>query len=190
VWTGGELIVLVDGINPDDGKPYPANLAHAAAYSPASNRWRRIAALPHHRLGERAVWDGHDVVVVAVRSPQFGVALPSPSRQVLAYSPATNRWRQVASMSTGRSQFASVWTGTRVLIWGGTTTAANVPETPPRGLAYNPSTNRWSALPQAPLRPRLAPTAVWTGRAMIVWGGRTRGPQYLSDGAAFIPAVP
>jgi hypothetical protein len=51
---------------------------------------------------------------------------------------------------------------------------------PRHGLAYDPRTNRWSALPQAPLAGRSRPTAVWTGRAMITWGGDAK-----TDGAVF-----
>jgi hypothetical protein len=146
-------------------------------------------ASPGYRLGERAFWDGHEVLLVAVGKPQIGRP-PSPGRLLYAYSPTTNRWRQLASMPSGRSQFAAVWDGKRLLVWGGAITAANVPQNPPTGTAYNPRTNRWSPLPRATLRPRLGPTAVWTGRTMIVWGGWTIGTRYFTDGAAFTPTAP
>jgi hypothetical protein len=41
------------------------------------------------------------------------------------------------------------------------------------------------------LRGRSNPTAVWTGRQMIVWGGTIPGPQTntpATDGAAYLPA--
>jgi hypothetical protein len=50
---------------------------------------------------------------------------------------------------------------------------------------YNPATNRWSALPESPLHGRQFPTAVWTGRQMIVWGGfipRKNTPRTFPDG--------
>ena len=50
------------------------------------------------------------------------------------------------------------------------------------GAAYDPRTNSWSPLPQAPLAGRLQPTAVWTGRSLITWGGGTK-----TDGAVFTP---
>jgi N-acetylneuraminic acid mutarotase len=175
-WTGRELIILVTGIDPD-GKPYPASLARAAAYNPTTNRWRRIAPLPAPRAGATVVWDGHELLVVG------------PYRASFAYNPATNRWRRLAPMSSGRQRAAAVWTGKRLLIWGGTTTSSESPQSPPRGLAYKPTTNRWSTLPAAPLRGRLDPTAVWTGRAMIVWGGYRPKPgggqTVFADGAAF-----
>ena len=42
----------------------------------------------------------------------------------------------------------------------------------------------------APLRGRNTPTAVWTGREMIVWGGimaAARQDKPLTDGAAYRP---
>ncbi len=53
------------------------------------------------------------------------------------------------------------------------------------------STPSWRLLPKSPIAGRLAASAVWTGREMIVWGGMARsvnaGPR--SDGAAYNPAT-
>jgi N-acetylneuraminic acid mutarotase len=187
-WTGRELIVFVTGLDPD-GKPYPTSFARAAAYDPGTDTWRRIAPPPASRAGAEAVWDGREVILlggaVARRTPQ-----PWPlTRSVLAYNPTTNRWRRLAPMESGRTDFAAVWTGKRLLVWGGRTWH-NVIQRPPRGYAYDPATNRWSRLPQAPLRGRSDPAVVWTGKAMIVWGGGGL-PEYrgFTDGAAFTPAT-
>ena len=87
-----------------------------------------------------------------------------------------------------RSGFAAVWAGHQLLVWGGLT-AANIP--PPHGEAFNPATNRWTALPPAPLRGRALPTAVWTGRHLIVWGryipSDGTSPKEFTDGAAYTP---
>jgi hypothetical protein len=186
-WTGRELVLFVSGINPADGRPWPAGLARAAAYNPATNTWRRIATLPEP--GGAATWDGHELLVVG--SGEHG-------RSVNAYAPATNRWRRLASMPSRRPQAATVWTGKRLLIWGGGTfrDAGLVVVIAGRGLAFDPKANRWSALPWAPLLGRLDPTAVWTGHAMIVWGGSrpatpvNTGQRVFTDGAAFRPATP
>jgi hypothetical protein len=53
----------------------------------------------------------------------------------------------------------------------------------------------WRPLPKSPIAGRLDASAVWTGRAMIVWGGVTRypyghaEPRRDSDGAAYNPAT-
>lgn len=71
----------------------------------------------------------------------------------------------------GRDQFASVWTGSLLVIWGGRTpTNANLDT----GLRYDPAIDVWTRTTQtgAPAG-RNRHTAVWTGSRMIIWGGAT-----------------
>jgi spore germination protein GerM len=184
-WTGRELIIVVSGFDPD-GNQSPARLARAAAYNPATDKWRRIAPVPAPRVGATAVWDGRELLVVG-GGAVGGKQLPAVG---FAYNPRTNRWRRLPPMESGRAEAATVWTGRRLLVWGGGTGRAGSLVIPPHGLAYDPKANRWSPLPQAPLRGRLDPTAVWTGRALIVWGGSPPGPgRPFADGAAFTPTT-
>lgn len=194
VWTGRELVLFVSGANPADGQPWPARLARAAAYDPATDTWRLIAPLPAVRWGPTAVWDGREMLVVGGTGAGRGNSPPAPAAVGLAYAPRTNRWRRLPA-GAARVGAAAVWTGRRLLVWGGTTTPSAVtPVTPNRGLALAPGASRWSALPGAPLLGRFEPTAVWTGNAMIVWGGGRSsaggGTRFLTDGAAFRPARP
>jgi hypothetical protein len=171
-WTGRELIVLVGDRNPD-GRPWPARLGRAAAYNPRTDTWRRIAPLPAPRTGADAVWTGRELLVVG-----------GTSRVGFAYDPATNRWRRLPATDSPRIGTAAVWTGKQLLLWGGSKRGGSL--VPPRnGLAYDPRTNRWSPLPRAPLRGRLDPTAVWTGRSLLVWGGTQ--PVEIRDGASYTP---
>ena len=182
VWTGHELIVLVSGLDPD-GKPYPSNFARIAAYNPVSNAWRRLAPMPAPRFNAEAVWDGHEMLLVGGIGASQGGKPGSPAKLGFAYNPKTNRWRALAPMPTGRTNFPAVWTGTRLLMWG--------VGTPLSGIAYDPAANRWSGLPPAPLTGRAGLTAVWTGRSVILWGGTILNQQYkvFTEGAAFTPAA-
>ncbi|MGZ6373053.1 MAG: Kelch repeat-containing protein [Candidatus Limnocylindria bacterium] len=107
VWTGHEMIVLVSGIDPD-GKPYPTSFARIAAYNPVTNSWRRLAPLPAARFGASVIWDGHELLVLG------GAGAPRPGRPALlarvgfALDPATDRWRRLSSMPSGREDFAAV----------------------------------------------------------------------------------
>jgi N-acetylneuraminic acid mutarotase len=194
-WTGRELVIVVSGLELDvSSKPYPPSYARAAAYNPRTNTWRRIAPTPELRFwsGASAIWDGREVLFVG-GAQATSKGLPGRLARVpLAYNPKTNRWRRLAPMETGRVDFAAVWTGKQLLVWGGQAGTRQFRiQRPPRGFAYNPATDRWSRLPQAPLRGRVDPVAVWTGRAMIIWGGGGL-PEYRSftDGASFTPATP
>jgi N-acetylneuraminic acid mutarotase len=174
-WTGHELVLFVSGISAVDGNALPSELARAAAYDPATDTWRRIAPLPEPRVGATSVWNGRELLVVGGRDGNG-----SPARVGLAYNPATDGWRRLPAMETGRMQAVAVWTGDRLLVWGGELgrEALLVSRT---GYAFDPVADRWSPLPDAPIEGRFDPVFAWTGRELIVWGGRN--PQPLADGA-------
>jgi hypothetical protein len=192
VWTGRELIILVSGFGPD-GKPSPARLARAAAYNPATNTWRRIAPLPVSgmRFNGTAVWDGRELLVVGAGKT---------AQSAYAYNPVTNRWRRLAPLPSGRFGASVVWTGRRLLLWGGQIGRYSKLVDSRDGLAYDPKADRWSTIPRWPLPARGGSSFAWTGRALIVWGGG-RGvckpggiygchTEYFADGAAFTPTTP
>lgn len=177
-WTGRELVLFVSGINPADGRPWPARLARAAAYDPQASTWRRIPPLPV-RFGGTAVWDGREVLVAGA-GPQ--------ARSALAFDPVTSRWRKLASLPAPRLGATALWTGSRLVLWGGQNLAASVPGGLRDGLLYDPSRDRWSTIPKAPLRASGSAVA-WTGRSLLVWGGEIGGtkPSFPRAGAAFTP---
>src|SRR5439155_25146633 len=143
--------------------------------------------LPAARSGATAVWDGRELLVVGGWQ---GGRPPETAPTGFAYDPASNRWRRLPRMESGRIGAAAVWMGTRLLVWGGRTqpVGAAAPNLPGHGLAYDPRTNRWSPLPPAPVLGRADPTAVWTGDELIVWGGGDSHPPF-ADGAAFRPTA-
>src|SRR5215472_6849247 len=79
-------------------------------------------------------------------------------------------WTAISNMNAPADRFdhTAVWTGTEMIVWGGTdlTNEFNT------GGRYNPSTDSWTATTtvNAPSA-RSGHTAVWTGTEMIVWGG-------------------
>ena len=182
-WTGKELVIF-------PGRDPEGKAVGGAAYDPAKDKWRALGSKPEPALGASAFWDERDVLVVG-GSRAHGLATNG-----LIYDPETNRSRRLAQ-SSGRIGAAIVWTGRRLLVWGGKTfPGATVALR--HGLSYEPIGNRWSPLPQSPLPGRVGPTAVWTGRELIVWGGSTtscrlNGPcqtRFHADGAAFRPTAP
>ena len=67
-----------------------------------------------------------------------------------------------------RSGHTAVWTGTEMIVWGGSD-STNLWDT---GGRYNPATDSWRAtsIINTPSS-RVLHTAVWTGTEMIIWGG-------------------
>lgn len=97
-------------------------------------------------------------------------------------------WEQAstASVPTARYWHSAVWTGKEMIVWGGYADGAS-------GLSdggrYNPTTNRWTALPSSGLSGRFRHTAVWTGTEMIIWGGVEVGGILYNNGARYNPTA-
>jgi hypothetical protein len=88
------------------------------------------------------------------------------------YFPATDSWLPTstgANVPTIATEFStSVWTGSRVIIWGGYDfNAVN------KGVLYDPAGDAWTPTSTGANCPsaRYEHNAVWSGRQMIVWGG-------------------
>jgi hypothetical protein len=83
---------------------------------------------------------------------------------------------------------ATVWTGRRLLEWGGQFLGPDL-VTPDIGTAFDAASGTWRMLPASPLAGRFEASSVWTGHEMLVWGG-TNGATLstvFADGAAFDP---
>jgi hypothetical protein len=79
----------------------------------------------------------------------------------------------------------AVWTGSEMIVWGGTPDGSSYLNT---GARYNPATDTWTATntTNAPVA-RSMHTAVWTGSVMIVWGGSNGG--FLNTGGRYNPGT-
>lgn len=155
-WTGTEFIVAGDG---QDG------VGHAAAYDPFARRWRTLAAPPSPRSGgqgyPQSVWTGTELVV-------WG----GGHREV--YNLAEDRWREIPREdrnAPGPAGFALVWTGSRVVGFGGGCCAG----VESSGGILDPTTGRWSPLPKGPLTARTT-SAVWTGQEVVFIAGEGLAP--------------
>ena len=95
-------------------------------------------------------------------------------------------WQQrvVDPAPAGRQGHTAVWTGSEMIVWGGSNNNGGVNT----GGRYSPAVNNWTALTttDAPLA-RFGHTAVWTGSGMIVWGGFNSIP--LNTGGRYDPAL-
>ncbi|MBS0660361.1 MAG: hypothetical protein JSR82_19235 [Verrucomicrobia bacterium] len=85
-----------------------------------------------------------------------------------------------------RSSHTAVWTGSEMIVYGGTAAAGAVED----GARYAFATNSWTTLPAIspgnPM-PRTKHSAIWTGTEMIVWGGSSSASQLnpLNSGARY-----
>jgi hypothetical protein len=90
------------------------------------------------------------------------------------YDPAANSWTSTSLVGAppGRLSHTAVWTGSRMVVWGG---EAVVPLD--TGGRYDPLADAWASISMldAPAA-RYFHTAVWSGSSMIVWGGTNGAP--------------
>ena len=77
------------------------------------------------------------------------------------YDVSADRWTKIApTPGIERTGVAAVWTGNQVLIWGGNASLRD-------GLAYDPASDRWSPIPNAPIKGGSA-VGAWTGSEFVV----------------------
>src|SRR5438552_176060 len=88
---------------------------------------------------------------------------------------------------SARSRHTAVWTGSEMIVWGGSDQASNYTNT---GGRYNRATDSWTATSttSAPVA-RTSHTAVWTGSEMIVWGGANSSQGDVFTGGRYNPAT-
>lgn len=94
------------------------------------------------------------------------------------------------SSMLGRQRHSAVWTGAKMIVWGGynSTTSSTATDYQSDGAIYDLATDTWKLLPTSPLSGRREHVAVWTGTSMIVWGGNSNGT-YKTDGASYDPST-
>lgn len=160
VWTGSEMIVW-GGFS----------LRSGGRYNPVTDTWlpTSIGGAPTGRTEASAVWTGSEMIVWGGNAWPSGLALADGAR----YSPATDTWlpTSLSNAPTPRFFHTAVWTGTRMVVWGGTI-GQPYNDKLSSGGQYDPSTDTWTATSQAGgPSPRIRHTAVYTGSRMIVWGG-------------------
>jgi N-acetylneuraminic acid mutarotase len=190
VWTGREMVVWGGAWRAGNASIW---LDDGAAYDPAADRWRRIAASPLAARSEAFIaWTGKEVVVWGGQthdSLSFGDEFDDGA----LYDAAKDTWKPMANWPLAHRYGArAVWTGSRLVVWGGASAEAG--EDPPPladGAAYDPSSNRWTKLPAAPLTGRIAPLGAARGNAaLLAWGlGAVQNGQRVpvSDSALYDP---
>jgi len=184
-WIGSEMIIY-------GGRGFASDDPVALAYDPTQDRWRSVTESGlGNRSGHTAVWTGFELIIWGgwVFDPETEAEITSSSGA--AYDPVTDEWRQLANSPLApRSDHSAVWTGTELVIWGGTS-APSSPGSLSDGAAYDPVLDTWRTLPDSPLAGRSSHSAIWTGDAMLIWGGhvRTSGSSWLQFGDGAILGV-
>jgi hypothetical protein len=160
IWTGTKMIVWGGG--------YGAGFYNTGGiYDPSSDTWTETSVInaPSGRWNPEAVWTGTKMIIWGGQIDVLG----GTTRTGGIYDPQTNSWEQMDSTGAPppRTRSGAVWTGSRMVVWGGASTMyLNT------GGIYNPLTNTWTATSMLNVPTgRQLHSMVWTGTKMIVWGG-------------------
>ena len=196
VWTGEDLIFVGGFTTPTcvmPGTNDPWTGIDSYALDVGSGTWRTLPPPPQAvRLVDHLVWTGSGVLAL-------GRAGFDPTEPVLLlrYDPIAEAWDEPEALpGPARRDFAAVWTGEHLLVWGGSHQRSPWPEEQwmpsAGGWAYAPSSDTWTPITPAPLPGTNMPYATWTGTEMIIWGGATRGPELdeaSTRGVAYDPST-
>jgi N-acetylneuraminic acid mutarotase len=163
VWTGTELIVWPGQI---------VSTAVGGRYDPGTDTWTTMSSTgaPLLQQYSSVVWTGTTMIVWGGEY----IDGACNSAQGAIYDPATDTWHPTTTTGAPhpRDNHSAVWTGTQMIVWGGTNYSANA-------ASYDPVADAWYALSEteAP-SPRLTPALFFIPDAgtpgagrMLVWGG-------------------
>jgi N-acetylneuraminic acid mutarotase len=134
------------------------------------------------------VWGGYDFPPPSFTRVDFNTGG--------SYDPSTDSWTPTSTVGAPypRGEHDAVWTGSQMLIWGGTNRLFSPALL--SGGRYDPATNSWATMSVASGGPPIngyRGRAVWTGSRMLVWGGGfqdSTSPIVLSNlGVAYDPTT-
>ena len=148
----------------------------------------------HDELGQREDADLRALPAAAGRNhsemmPQ--VMAPANSSYTLPKIPdgtacTDDTWTATSTTNApdARDSHTAVWTGSEMIVWGGSNTGGVLDS----GGRYNPATDSWTAtsINNAP-EGRSSHTAVWAGSEMIVWGGSATIFSLFNTGGKYNP---
>lgn len=145
-----------------------------------------VDGAPKPRFHHSAVWTGDRMIVWGGRIN----GSPSVTSTGSIYDPADDTWTPTNTDGAPNARWghSAVWTGDRMLVWGGFgTDASGASGYATDGALYDPVSDDWTPISGAEgPSGRTSHSTVWTGDTMIVWGG-LNGPTALNSGAVYDP---
>ena len=98
-------------------------------------------------------------------------------------------WLTMNSADAPQARYfhTAVWTGTKMIVWGGLDSLSNELQS---GGLYDPVFDSWesTAITGSTPSARLGHTAIWTGTYMVIWGGHD-GTDVVNNGGRYDPSV-
>ncbi len=170
-YTAGLTTAIADLAGNHLASPYQWTFTTATGAGVGSWLPTSTSGVPSARYGHAAVWAGSEMIVTG------GLAWDPVLNQYLhtgqygRYNPTTETWKTAEGAPAAGYQTA-FWTGSHMLVWGGSGPAGPVTA----GARYDPTADAWTPMATTGQpSPRYGYAAVWTGEEMIIWGGNDNG---------------
>jgi N-acetylneuraminic acid mutarotase len=179
VWTGSRLIVW-------GGRNSQGLLADGASLTLSDSQWIALSEVgaPTARRDTTGVWTGNRLIVWGGEGTNG--PLDTGAQLVFDTNGAPGQWQKVGQTKapSARSRHSAVWTGQKMIVWGGQTNSNFLND----GGIYDPATDAWTLIPaSSAVSSRAGHCALWTGQEMIVLNGENAAGATAS-GAAYNPA--
>ena len=177
IWTGTEMIIWGGADNKATNRTF---FNSGGRYQPSTDTWTATSTsgAPGARGLHAAVWTGKEMIIWGGGNRSGAGGSLQTFKTGGHYNPGTDTWTATESADSPVERWShrTVWTGTEMLIWGGS--GDNSGGLSSGGL-YNPETRIWSAT-STTNAPVIGGTAVWTGTEMIIWvvGFTSTGARY------------
>ena len=160
-------------------------------YDPVSGRWSAMSGEQPLDV-DASIWTGSELVIPA--AAPFRAAGHGPIAFNLAgwrFVPAADetggRWTRITHGPVDDLRGTSVWTGAALLTIDTHATITTPDGTSIKagaGAVWDPGTNTWIRLPDAPLTSNEAPSLVWTGSQVLIWGVLGPSDNWAAAGTA------
>ncbi len=179
VWTGSRMLVW-------GGRNKSTLAAVGAQYLPGTDSWAPLPVInePLPRISAAGVWAGDRWLVWGGMTSTGYV---QSGGQLLCPGGTPTTWQAMSTVGapSSREGHAVVWTGSRLLVWGGHRFGSPLND----GAAYDPLTDLWTPISAvgAPSA-RSLPSGVWTGSEWVLVGGLTAAGA-VSGGSVYTPAT-
>ncbi len=182
VWTSAGLLVANARFSvwsPDaqadgdtDGGTDAGTDGGTDAGTDAGAAWSSACSLPGNRAYASLVWTGSQAIEWGGQSAPNSLNTNPPTYDGtgVLFTPGscvTTPIPASAGAPEARSLHSAVWTGDKMIIFGGRDGSTFFDD----GASYDPATGQWTALEPGTPGARAGHYAVWTGTEMIVWGG-------------------
>lgn len=143
--------------------------------------------IPDGRYYHTAIWTGNEMIIWGGQNGSW-IGNDIFFNNGYKYNPTTDTWSSInqENAPVGRKYHTAIWTGSKMIIWGGVDSQNNMLNT---GGIYDPTSDSWqptSTGDNVP-SPRVYHTAIWDENEMIIWGGGNWEGTFFNNGGRYNP---